>query len=95
MFRGKSQGIRENLPERFFLGGICYRGCDMVPIGPDLGKLLHDHEHIANVVMFESLQSRHGILHGDDRHGRRIGIVVVVSERILEDEIFKKFKNLN
>ena len=58
----------------------------MVPIEPDLDKLLHDHEHIANVVMFESLESRHGILDGDDRHGRRIGIVVVVSERILEDE---------
>ena len=52
----------------------------MVPIEPDLGKLLHDHEHIANVVMFESLQSMRGILFGDYQHGRRIGIVVVVSE---------------
>ena len=68
------------IPERFVLGGICYRGCYMVPIEPDLGKLLHDHEHIANVVMFESLQSMRGILFGDYQHGRRIGIVVVVSE---------------
>ena len=61
----------------------------MVPIEPDLGKLLHDHEHIANVVMFESLESRHGILVGDDRHGRRIGIVVVVSERIFKMKFLK------
>ena len=51
----------------------------MVPIEPDWGKLLHDHEHIANVVMFENLESRRGILR-DCQHVRRIGIVVVVSK---------------
>ena len=68
------------IPERFFLGEICYMGYYMVPIEPDLGKLLHDHEHIANVVMFENLESRRGILR-DCQHVRRIGIVVVVSEK--------------
>ena len=61
-------------------------GYYMVPIEPDLGKLLHDHEHIANVVMFESRESRRrGMVLGGYQRGRRIGIVVVVSRIIFNN----------
>ena len=60
----------------------------MVPIEPDLGKLLHDHEHIANVVMFESRQSKRGMVVDGYQLERPIGIVVVASEKdILAESI--------